>query len=421
MRRLVRLRWTAYVLGSLAFVLAFFHRIAPAAISSELQQAFSVNATVLGVLAASYFYPYILMQVPSGILADTVGPRILFTIGALVAGTGSILFGLADTLAWALAGRTLVGLGVAVAFVSVLKLNAAWFPERQFATMVGVLMFLGNCGAVLSAAPLVWLAAYTSWRNVFIVLGAVSLVLGGLIWLFLRDNPRQMGLPSMRELEGLPEHPRHEGHWLSGLKTVAGNPRTWPCFVVNFGIFGAYLSFAGLWAIPYLRNAHGMSRETATLHTSLMILCLAVGALAVGAVSDRLGRRQPLMRGLGLLFVLCWILLAAGIPVRGAMGYALFALLGLGAAGASLGWSCAKEENPPVLSGVATSVVNAGVFLGPALFQPLVGWIIDRSADPAAPDYQSAIKLLMAAAIVGWVATFTQRETFCKHVEFDRE
>ena len=110
--RIQRLRWTAYVLGATAFVLAFFHRLAPAAISGELQQAFETSGATLGALAAAYFYVYFAMQVPSGVLADTWGPRRLFTAGALVAGIGSIVFGAAGSLGVAFAGRLMVGLGV---------------------------------------------------------------------------------------------------------------------------------------------------------------------------------------------------------------------------------------------------------------------------------------------------------------------
>ena len=417
--RLVRLRWTAYALGSMAFMLAFFHRIAPAAISSDLQQAFAVNATELGVLAASYFYTYALMQVPSGVLADTLGPRMLFTAGAVVAGAGSILFGIAATLPAVIAGRLLVGLGVAVAFVAVLKLNAAWFPENQFATMTGVLMFLGNCGGILSAAPLAWLVTVTSWRNVFIALGAVSLLLGLAIWVFLRDSPKQMGLPSMRELAGLPDYAPHAGRWSDGLAAVLGNAGTWPCFVVNLGFIGSYLTFAGLWAVPYLRDVHGMSREVAAQHTTLMIVGLALGALIVGTLSDRMGRRVPLMRGLGFVYVLCWLPWVADFPMPGALGYAAFALMGLSVAGATLSWACAKEVNRPALSGIATSVVNAGGFLGPAIYQPLVGWFLDRGATAAgaAQGYRAGLAFLMASAIVGWLAMFAQRETYCRYVE----
>jgi len=178
-----RLRWTAFGLVAAAFILSFFHRIAPAAIVGELQQAFQTSGTTLGVLAASYFYVYTVMQIPTGVLVDTLGPRRIVTLGGIVAGIGSIMFGLADTLTAAIIGRTLVGLGVSVTFISLLKINSAWFKEREFATLVGATMLMGNIGAVFSAAPLAWVVTVTSWRNVFVAdffadTGSIHLVSG---------------------------------------------------------------------------------------------------------------------------------------------------------------------------------------------------------------------------------------------------
>lgn len=417
--RIQRLRWTAYVLGATAFVLAFFHRLAPAAIAGELHQSFATSGTTLGVLAAAYFYVYFAMQVPSGVLADTWGPRRLFTAGALVAGAGSILFGLAPTLSVAIAGRLLVGLGVSVAFVSVLKLNAAWFSERQFATVTGLLMFIGNMGGFLSAAPLAWVVGVTSWRNIFVAAGVLSLLLAGLIWALLRDNPRQLGLPSIHELEGKPDHPPHSGHWLRGLAIVVRNRMTWPGFFMNLGLIGAYLTFGGLWAVPYLREVHGMERTLATYHTSVMIVGFAVGSLIVGAWSDRMGRRLPLMRSLGALYAACWVPLIGGWSMPLPLSFALFALMGVSISGASLSWTCAKEVNPLALSGMATSVVNTGGFLGPALYQPLVGWVLDASSGGGArtlEDWRRALGVLFAFVLAGLVSALLVRETHCRNI-----
>ena len=81
-----RLRWTAFLVVGLAYILSFFHRFAPAAISSDLQQAFDASSAALGGLAATYFYVYTLMQIPTGVLADTLGPRLTVTAGGIVAG-----------------------------------------------------------------------------------------------------------------------------------------------------------------------------------------------------------------------------------------------------------------------------------------------------------------------------------------------
>lgn len=418
------MRWIAFGLGATAFVLAFFHRLAPGAIAGELQQAFGTSSASLGLLAATYFYVYFVMQVPSGILADTLGPRKIFTAGALVAGAGSVLFGLAPDFGTAVLGRFLVGLGVSVAFIAVLKLNAAWFLERQFATMTGLLVFTGNMGGLLSAAPLALVAAETSWRYVFVAAGAISLLLAAFTWLFLRDNPRELGLPSMQQLEGKAEYPSTDGNWRDALKTVLANPRTWPGFLVHFGQIGAYLSWTGLWAIPYLHETQGMERQLAAWHTSLMIACFALTSLAIGALSDRIGRRTPLMRVLGFVFVLCWLPLLWGGPLPLAASLALFALMGTAIAGATLVWACAMEVNPPAFSGTSTSVVNTGGFLGPALLQPAVGLVLDLSSRGAAhsvDDWRRGVAVLFAFALFGWLCTFAITETRCRNIYLERK
>ena len=423
MKRVQHLRWTAFALGATAFALAFFHRLAPGAIAGELQRAFGASSASLGLLAAIYFYVYFAMQVPSGILADTLGPRKLFTAGALVAGAGSMLFGLAPGLGLALAGRFLVGLGVSVAFISVLKLNAAWFPERRFATMTGLLMFIGNMGGLLSAAPMALVVAHTSWRHVFVAAGAISILLAVFTWLFLRDNPRQLGLPSMQQLEGQPEYSRATGNWRPALWTVLANRRTWPGFLAQFGQIGAYLSWGGLWAIPYLQEVQGMERQLAAWHVSLMIVCFALSSLAVGGLSDRIGRRAPLMRALGFLFVLSWLPWLWGGQLPLAVSLGLFALTGVAIGGITLVWSCAKEVNPPAFSGTSTSVVNTGGFLGPALLQPLVGLVLDlssRGAAHALDDWRLGLAVLFGFALFGWLCTFMITETHCRNVYGER-
>ncbi len=275
--RMRTLRWTTFLLAVLAYVISYFHRVAPATIAGELQIAFHVNAAALGGLAATYFYVYTLMQIPTGILADTFGPRRLLFWGGLVAGLGTLLFAYADTIAVAAVGRTLVGLGVSVTFIAMLKLNAVWFHDRHFGTIVGWVILLGNIGGVLATAPLAAALHVISWRDIFACIGVLSIVLAVLSWFFVYDDPRHAGLPSLRELEGHAAHPAHAGHWFDCLLQVVKNRASWPGFWVTFGYAGSFFAFVGLWATPYLQTVHGMSRDIATLHTSLLL----VGSLRV--------------------------------------------------------------------------------------------------------------------------------------------
>ncbi len=421
-RRLQRLRWTAFAVVAAAYVLSFFHRFAPAAIAGDLQQAFHINATALGSLAGTYFYVYTLMQIPTGVLADTLGPRRIVAAGGVVAGIGALLFGMAESFALASAGRLLVGLGVSVTFIALLKLNAAWFSEGRFGTLSGLTILLGNLGALLAASPLAWVLGYVSWRGVFQAVGLASLLLAGLTWWLVRDNPTQMGLPSLREMEGKAAHPPHDGHWYDGLLRVAGNLATWPGFFVNLGIAGSLFAFAGLWAVPFLTQGHGWDRALATAHTSLLLAAFALGAFFIGTLSDRLGRRKPVILLTGALYLACWLPLALGWHLATGWSHGLFICMGLGASGFTLTWACAKEVNLHIQSGMATSLVNTGAFLGAAVLQPLVGWAIDHAGNgtamaPMAPlaRYQAGIWVLLGFAAIGWLASFGLRETYCRY------
>jgi MFS family permease len=154
-----------------------FSSALPRRVSRRIWPPLLTSAASLGVLAATYFYVYTVMQVPTGILADTLGPRRILALGGLIGGAGSILFGFAPTLDVALFGRTMIGLGVSVTFIAMLKLIAVWFEEDRFATLVGVCMLIGNLGSVLAGAPLSALAQASGWRGVFIGVGALSMVL----------------------------------------------------------------------------------------------------------------------------------------------------------------------------------------------------------------------------------------------------
>jgi len=174
-----------------------------------------------------------------------------------------------------------------------------------------------------------------------------------------------------------------------------------------------------LWAVPYLREVHGMERTMATYHTSVMIIGFAVGAFGVGTLSDRMGRRLPLMRLLGATYAACWIPWLAGWHMPLPLSFTLCALMGVSISGASLSWTCAKEVNPPELAGTATSVVNMGGFLGPAIYQPLVGWVLDVSSGGATrtfDDWQRALGVLFAFVLAGLASAFLVRETHARNI-----
>lgn len=390
-----RARRIVFGLALASFVLSFFHRTAPAAIAGEISSAFSISGAALGTLAATYFYVYTLLQIPVGVLADTLGPRRLLSGGAAIAAVGSLLFALAPAWEIAAVGRTLVGIGTAVAFISILKLSAVWFAPARFATLAGITMFAGNLGAVVAGAPLAWMVTQTSWRAVFVALALLSGALAIATWARVRDRPEQLGFPAVN----VPPAPGRL-RWTQAVARVAASPATWPAFFVNLGVGGSFLAFAGLWAVPYLQQVHGMTVVQAAQHTSLLLLGVANGSVAVGALSDRLRSRTGVMRVFVLLYALSWLPWLAHVDWPIAATLAWFFLTGLLIPGFTLSWTVAKEANPPEYSGIATSIVNVGIFLGAGLLQPWVGWLLDRgrAAGNVAGAWDHALWLLAGAA-----------------------
>ncbi len=400
-----------------AYVLSFFHRFAPAGIAQDLAAAFQTSAASLGVLAATYFYVYTVMQVPTGILVDTLGPRRILLLGGLVAGAGSALFGLAPDLDTALIGRTLVGLGVSVVFIAMLKLIALWFDERRFATLVGLSMLLGNLGSVLAGTPLAALTEVAPWRAVFLGAAVLSVVLGIACWFFVREQrPAD---------DGTPKAAFDRNVVIGGLLGVLRNRATWPAVWANFGLAGSFFAFAGLWATPYLTQVHGLSRVEAASHLSLYFAGFAVGCLAIGTLSDRIGRRKPVLIGASLVYCALWLVWLSAVRMPITLSYALFLVMGLSCASFALTWACAKEVNPPQLSGMSTSITNMGGFLAGALLQPAVGMIMDAgwSGELAngvrqypVETFRYGIGLLAAAGFIGALAGLFVRETRCRNI-----
>lgn len=408
--------WRVWGLAALLYLIGFYQRVAPAVMTDRLMQEFAIGASELGNLSAFYFYSYVAMQIPTGILADRWGPRSLLTAGAAVAAIGTAIFACSPDFWWASAGRLLIGASVAVAFVSMLKLATHWFAARQFALASGMALTFGVVGGVIAGVPLRMLIETWGWRPVMGVSAAVTGLLSLAIWLRVRDDPRDLAHASHAPAASAGGQ---HGSILRGMAEVLSYRNIWILLIAPIGVAGAVLTFAGLWGVPYLRQVHGLETRSAAAITSLLLIAWAIGGPLLGTLSERLGRRRPLYVWTTAAALAGWLLIIfAPLPLWLLIVALLFT--GLFSGNLIIGFAFAKESVPTRLVGTAAGICNMGPLLGGMLLQPAVGWLLDRHWRGAtaagarlydAGAYQAAFSLMAACIVVSLCLLPFARET----------
>jgi sugar phosphate permease len=253
-KKVLRYRWAVFGILALAYFFVYFHRMSPAVVSTDLQITFGVGAAPIALLSSMYFYAYAVMQLPSGLLTDNLGPRKTVSIFTVIAAAGAILTGIASTFIMVTAGRLLIDIGVAMVYIPTMKVLAAWYRKNEFASLSGILLAIGNLGALSAAAPLALMSDALGWQQVFIILGVITLVLAVLAWIIIRDRPSDMNLPSIQEIEAeetdepVPKAKTTEkismGKALEMI-FVAGM-KFWPLAIWFFFMYGSIMVYQGL-------------------------------------------------------------------------------------------------------------------------------------------------------------------------------
>lgn len=414
-------RWVIFLILAMGYAIVYFHRVAPAVVAPELVSSFGIKGVALGVLASAYFYPYAVMQLPSGLLSDSLGPRKTVTVFALVAGVGAVIFGISPTFSVATMGRIMVGFGVSVLFVATLKILANWFEVEKFAIVAGMLVAIGGLGWLCAATPLALLTLRLGWRAAFITIGLVSLALALFTYLVVRDSPYQAEVfvipnseDSTSSSSGNEKLPLFEG-----LKMVLSERYFWPLAVWFFCTGGILFGFGGLWAGPYLLQVYGLSKAYAGNILMMIAIGMIVGGPSLSYLSEKVFRgRKPILFISSSIVTAIWLLFVFLVDgLNPAFLYGFFFLLGIFASGiVAVGFTTAKELFPAQIAGTSTGMVNLFPFAGAALFQPLIGLVLDYSGSVGSiysPEaYRISFVVFLLAAVLALISVFFMKETF---------
>jgi sugar phosphate permease len=408
--------------AALFYLAGFYLRVSPAVMTTELMRDFGIGAGELGNFSAAYFYAYVLMQIPTGILVDTWGARKLLIGGSLAAAVGTLIFGTTTNVALAWVGRAVVGGATAVGWVVTLKLATHWFAPQRFAMVTGVGLLMGNVGALFAQVPLRLLVEQFGWRAVVLGSALVLLAVGAAAWALVANDPADRGFVSHAPSELQTKHHQRARDLLSGFSRIFGYRNTWLIFLAQGGFVGAVLSFTGLWGPPYLRQRFNLSPTSAAAVSSVMIVCWAGASPISGYLSDRFQRRKPLYFGGAIFAALGWAtLFYAPLPLAAFIVVAALTSIACGAV--ILGFAFAKESVPVRFLGTISGAINVGNMIGPTLLQPAIGWALDRQWSGAmaggvrtysSAAFETAFGMIVAWAVFSCLLIAFTKETGCR-------
>jgi sugar phosphate permease len=358
------------------------------------------------------------MQLPSGLLTDSWGPRKTVSIFTMVAAAGAILTGIASSFLLVIAGRLLIGVGVAMVYIPIMKILATWYRKNEFASLSGILLAVGNIGALSAAGPLALMSGALGWQQVFLALGVITVVLAVAAWMITRDRPVDMGLPSIQEIEsdetGEPIPPAKEVEKIpmtQALKMTFGSGmKFWPLAVWFFFMYGSIMVYQGLWAGPYYADVLGWDKATYGMVLTFIGIGMIIGCPLAGILSDKVlkSRRKVLIIGT-VAYTIIWaaIWMSTG-RLDSVIGQsALNFMFGFFGGFFVVSYAQIKELFPISIVGTTTAALNIFPFAGGAILQQVTGlMLVERTA----AGYETIWLFMLVCMIIATVAGFLSKE-----------
>ena len=396
----------AWLIAAVYYFYQYMLRSAPAVMMPQLQDAFGLGALGVTSLVGLFYYGYSPFSLVAGVAMDSLGPRKVVPIGAAAVGVGALLFATGGTEA-ASVGRFIQGAGGVFALIGAAYIATQNFPASRAATLIGATQMFGMAGGSAGqfvVGPLI--GRGTPWQFFWIGMGLVGLVISVLLFLLL---PKRQ--PSATNVHATADVWAGAGR---ALLAVFRNPQSILCGIIAGLLFIPTTIFDMTWGVRYLQEAHGYEYATAVLRSASVPFGWIIGCPLLGFLSDRIGRRKPVIAGgaIVLLGCLTWILYG---PADALPPYVLGIVAGTASGAAMLPYTVIKEANAPEHGGTATGVVNFVNFTFSALLGPVFGWLLTAVTGDAAQrelgHYQTTFQPLLYGVILAIVLTLLLKET----------
>lgn len=414
--------WIIVACGMLFYCFNYLLRVSPSVMQNELTHAFHITATQFGTLAAFYYYAYTPMQLPAGMIYDKFGVRFVLCSACLVAVSGLAIFISAESFMLAGTGRFLIGLGAAFAYIGTLKLASLWLPSNRFATVAGLTSAMGMISGALTQKYLSGIVEAIGYKQALHSAVIAGILLSIVIVALIRNRP------PVQQSEAVMQNPMNMKQLKSAMRLIFTNPQMWLIGIIGCLLYLPASVFLDLWGIPYLKTVYELSPEQAVNISSYTFYGWIISGPIVGMFSDKIKRRRlPLtVTGFFAALLLCLVFYAPASTFTVSGLYMVFFWIGFCCGGHPLCFALGKESNPLQISGTAVAVTNMLIMAGGAVFQPVVGKLLDlHTSNPLGPnglpvysaaDYTFALSIVPIGVAFGIFLSLFLKETYCESV-----
>ena len=363
MKSAARTAAIAWLIAAVYYFYQYALRSAPAVMMPQLSSAFGLSAMGVASMVGLFYYGYSPFSLVAGAAMDRFGARMVVPLGSATVGIGALLFASGNNGA-ASVGRFLQGAGGVFALVGAVYIVSTSFPPSRAATLIGATQMFGMAGG--SAGQFVVgpvIGSGVPWHMFWIAMGIGGLAISGLLYALL---------PAPQTVDRDPAWMKTA---LRAMGIVFRNPQSILCGMVAGLLFIPTTIFDMIWGVRYLQEARGFDYASAVMRSATVPFGWIIGCPLLGFVSDRIGRRKPVIIGGASVLLLClgWILYG---PANVFPPYVLGLVAGVASGAAMLPYTVIKEANPAGLSGTSTGVVNFLNFTFSALLGPVFGWIL---------------------------------------------
>lgn len=412
-------RAVMFLTMSLVYMLVFLHGIIMTAVAKDIMRDMNLSPAGMGTLGSSYMYMYAATILFSGAIAAFVGPRLTLTLTFVVSGLGGLLFAWSESLWPAMIGRGVSSIGMACIMTSAFTLFGRWYDARSFSRVCSIFFAIGSIGIVAGSALAAWLTAELGWREVFRLISILTIVYAALVYLTVRDWPPDGFSPGPRP-DGEEEQRRASVRIIvEGVKQASRSRDYWLLIIWFICIPGVYFASFGLWAIPYLRDVHGVSEAGAGAMASLAVIGFIPGSPLTAWLCDSVFRSyRAVLAATGFLTAaaFAWMLIAN--QNMGMIGLYVF-ILWLGIvlnAPMVAAYSASRTLFGSRTAGIISGSFAGSGFVSGAFLQILSGALLNQSRRwgwEAAPSYALAFSpLLICGLLAGVSGLLLSRDSF---------